>query len=104
MTNVSLLTCWWLHGARPAKSLQFVLSWIAAIACFVVCYFGVLTVVVSTKVGTHYGAYFLDYGGGPRLLLLGLQFLRRGPGNSGMPLDTRVNMVRANLMEWYEAF
>ena len=84
-------------GARLAKSLQFVLSWIAAIACFVVCYFGVLTVVDQYQNEireptimaplTFWITAVVPFG----LLLLGLQFLRRGlRAILGMPLDTRV--------------
>ena len=84
-------------GARLAKSLQFVLSWIAAIACFVVCYFGVLTVVDQYQNEireptimaplTFWITAVVPFG----LLLLGLQFLRRGlRAISGMPLDIRV--------------
>ena len=83
-------------GARLAKSLQFVLSWIAAIACFVVCYFGVLTVVDQYQNEireptimaplTFWITAVVPFG----LLLLGLQFLRRGlRAFLGMPLDIR---------------
>ena len=80
-------------GDRLAKSLQFALSWIAAAACFIVCYFGILTVIDQYQNEireptimaplTFWITAVVPFG----LLLLGFQFLRRGlRAMLGMPL------------------
>ncbi|MDG2033822.1 MAG: TRAP transporter small permease [Rhodospirillales bacterium] len=80
-------------GRRLAGSLQFALSWFAAAACFIVCWFGILTVIDQFQAEireptimaplTYWITAVVPFG----LLLLGFQFLRRGlRALLGMPL------------------
>ncbi len=69
---------------RMAITTQFILSWVAAIACFIVCWFGILTVIDQFQNDireptimaplTFWITAVVPFG----LFLLGFQFLRRG--------------------------
>lgn len=71
-------------SARVAKIVQFVLSWVAALACFIVCWFGILTVIDQFQNDireptimaplTFWITAVVPFG----LFLLGFQFVRRG--------------------------
>jgi len=78
---------------RMAKTTQFILSWVAALACFIVCWFGILTVIDQFQNDireptimaplTFWITAIVPFG----LFLLGFQFLRRGLRAAlGLPL------------------
>ena len=80
-------------GARSARYLHLVLSLAAAVACFVVAWFGVLTVIdqylndirepTIMAPLTYWITAVVPFG----FILLGIQFLRRGlRAAAGLPL------------------